>query len=141
MRFFARAHQMPARIATGLFILNSGMEKAEAGEETAQGVHGMAAGAYPQLKSLDPVRFTSLVAKAEIGLGAALLAPFVPSLLAGTALAGFAAGLLGVYLRTPGLRHEGSLRPTQQGIGIAKDVWLLGIGVGLMAEEALHRRR
>jgi hypothetical protein len=31
------------------------------------------------------------------------------------------------------------LRPTQQGTPIAKDVWLLGIGVGLLADELAER--
>jgi hypothetical protein len=32
------------------------------------------------------------------------------------------------------------LRPTQQGTPIAKDVWLLGIGVGLLADDLADRR-
>jgi hypothetical protein len=32
------------------------------------------------------------------------------------------------------MRQEGSLRPTQQGIPLAKDVWMLGIGISLIAE-------
>ena len=59
----------------------------------------------------------------------------VPSLAAGAALTAFAGGLVGLYLRTPGMREEGSLRPTQAGIGLAKDVWLLGIGLSLVLEE------
>ncbi|MBW8484764.1 hypothetical protein [Actinomadura parmotrematis] len=139
MRFLARPHQLPVRIATGAFILNSGLAKARADKETAQGVHGMASGTYPFLGSQDPERFTALLSKAEIAIGAALLVPFVPSLAAGAALTGFAGGLLGLYLKTPGMRQEGSLRPTQQGIPLAKDVWMLGAGLGLVAEE-LGRR-
>jgi len=52
----------------------------------------------------------------------------VPGKVAGAGLTAFAAGLLGLYLRTPGMR------PTQQGTAIAKDVWLLGIGLGLLAQ-------
>ncbi|GAA5061002.1 hypothetical protein HNP84_008879 [Thermocatellispora tengchongensis] len=135
MRLYARRHQMPARIATGAYILNSGLSKVNADAETAAGVHGMAAGTYPFLHDLEPERFTRMLSRAEIALGAALLLPVVPSLVAGAALTAFAGGLLGLYLRTPGLRQEGSLRPTQEGIGVAKDVWLLGIGVGLVVEE------
>jgi hypothetical protein len=61
-------------------------------------------------------------------------------LLAGAALTGFAGGLLGLYMKTPGMRREGSLRPSQQGIGLSKDIWLLGIGLGLVAEELAQRR-
>ncbi|WP_067485235.1 hypothetical protein [Actinomadura hibisca] len=135
MRLLARPHQLPARLATGAFILNSGLGKAKADKDTAAGIHGMASGTYPFLKGQDPERFTALLSKAEIGIGAALLLPFVPSALAGAALTGFAGGLLGLYLRTPGMRQPGSLKPTEQGIAIAKDVWMLGIGLSLVAEE------
>ncbi|MEU4834939.1 hypothetical protein [Streptosporangium sp. NPDC023615] len=135
MRLLSRPHQLPARIAVGAYILNSGLGKRSAGPETAEGLHGMAAGTYPFLKDMEPVRFVRLLSTAEIALGAALLIPVVPSLLAGAALTAFAGGLVGLYLKTPGMREEGSLRPSQQGIGIAKDVWLLGIGAGLVVEE------
>jgi len=45
-------------------------------------------------------------------------APVVPPALAGAGRTRFAGGLLGMYLRTPGRRQEGSLAPTQQGIAI-----------------------
>lgn len=32
------------------------------------------------------------------------------------------------------MRQEGSLAPTQDGTGIAKDVWMLGIGLGFVIE-------
>src|SRR3546814_11012635 len=95
----------------------------------------MAVGTYPFLKDMEPTRFLKLLAAAEIGVGTALLAPFVPSRLAGTALTGFGTGLLGLYARTPGLRREGSIWPTQSGIGISKDSWLVGIGLSLMASQ------
>lgn len=109
--------------------------------DTAAALHGMAAAAYPKVREQDAQAFTRRLSMAEISLGAALLIPMVPSLIAGAALAGFAAGLLGLYLRTPGLREEGSLRPTQQGLGNAKDVWLLGIGLSLVAEELTRDNR
>jgi hypothetical protein len=135
MKFATRAHQIPLRLATGVFCLNSGLGKREADEPTATGVHGMASGAYPFLAKQDPRRFIRLLSKAEIALGAALLIPAVPSLVAGAALTAFAGGLVGLYLRTPGMREEGRLRPTQQGITLAKDVWLLGIGLSMVLEE------
>jgi hypothetical protein len=135
MRIFARPHQIPPRVAAGAFILNSGLSKAGADEGTAAGTHGMAVGVYPFLEKHEPQEFTRLLAKSEIALGAALLLPMVPSLLAGAALTAFAGGLLGLYLKTPGMRQEGSLKPTPQGIGLAKDVWMLGIGLGLVLEE------
>ncbi|MFI7696344.1 hypothetical protein ACIBQ6_45255 [Nonomuraea sp. NPDC049655] len=135
MRFFVRPHQVPGRLAAAAIILNSGIGKTKADEQTAAGLHGMAAGTYPFLRGQDPVAFTRLLSKGELALGAALVLPFVPSLLAGAGLTAFAAGLLGLYLRTPGMREEGSLRPSQQGIGLSKDLWLLAIGLGLVIEE------
>jgi hypothetical protein len=32
------------------------------------------------------------------------------------------------------MREEGSLRPTQQGVPLAKDVWMLGIGATLIVD-------
>jgi hypothetical protein len=61
-------------------------------------------------------------------------ADVVPNVVAGAALTAFSAGLLGLYLRSPGMREEGSLRPTQQGMSIAKDVWMFGIGLTLLID-------
>ena len=140
VRLPVKLADMAPRVATGAFILNSGLSKRTADEGTAKGLHGMASGAYPVLGRLEPQQFAKLLSAGEITLGAALLAPVVPTALAGAGLAAFAGGLLGLYLRTPGLRKEGSLAPSQQGIGMAKDVWMLGIGVGFVVD-ALARRR
>jgi uncharacterized membrane protein YkgB len=64
-----------------------------------------------------------------------LLSPFVRNRVAGTALSGFAGGLLTMYLRTPALHEPGSIWPTSAGIGVSKDVWMLGIGLGLLADD------
>ncbi|MFJ8849751.1 hypothetical protein [Streptomyces sp. NPDC102437] len=129
---------VPPRLATGAFILNSGLGKLKADAETAEGLHGMACVAYPFLKKIEPERFTRLLAWSEIAVGGTLLAPFVPTRLAGLALTGFSGGLVGLYLRVPGLRESGSLRPTQNGIPMAKDFWMLGIGLGFLG--ACRRR-
>ena len=47
----------------------------------------------------------------------------------------FSGGLLGLYARTPGLRKQGSPFPTQQGIPLAKDAWLMSIGLGLVIDD------
>jgi uncharacterized membrane protein YphA (DoxX/SURF4 family) len=129
-----KLRHVPGRLVTGAFILNSGLSKRDVNEETAAMLHGMAAGAYPFLKSMPPRQFTTLVAAGEVTLGAALLLPLVPTAVAGAALTAFSAALLGLYLRTPGMREKGSLRPTQQGIGLAKDLWMFGIGLGLVID-------
>ena len=100
----------------------------------------MAAGAYPELKRVPPERFVRLLSTAEMALGAALLVPVLPSAVVGAGLAAFATGLFGLYVRTPGMHQEGSLRPTQEGVGLAKDVWLLAIGAALLLEDTLERR-
>ena len=129
-----RLRHLPGRLTTGVFIVNSGLSKRRADDDTAAGLHGMAALAYPFLHSLPPQRFVRLVCAGELALGTALLVPGVPTIVAGTALTAFSAGLLGLYLRTPGMRKEGSLRPTQQGITIAKDLWMFGIGLTLFID-------
>jgi uncharacterized membrane protein YkgB len=81
-----------------------------------------------------PTTFLKALAIAEMGLGTALLAPFVPNHLAGAWLTAFSGALLTMYMRTPALHEPGSIWPTQTGIGVSKDVWMLGIGVGLLAD-------
>jgi hypothetical protein len=133
--------QLPVRLTAGAYILNSGIEKWQADEQTAGAMHGFAASTYPAVKQIDPPTFLRVLAGTEIALGAALVLPTVPALLAGAGLAAFSAGLLGLYLKTPGMRQEGSLKPTQQGIPLAKDVWLLGIGAGLVIDDVTSRGR
>lgn len=139
MRFNVRLRHLPGRLATGTFILNSGLGKRHADRQTAESLHGMAANAYPFLAGLDPETFVKLLSTGEIALGTALLLPVVPSVLAGAALTGFSAGLLGVYARTPGMTKEGSVLPTEQGIALAKDVWMAGIGLDLVLDGLTNR--
>jgi uncharacterized membrane protein YphA (DoxX/SURF4 family) len=129
-----RLREFPPRTATGAFILHSGLEKWKGDEETAKGVHAMACSAYPLLEHLPAARFLRLLAAGEIATGAALLTPFVPTAVAGAALTGFSGALLGLYTRAPGLRQPGSVWPTRQGTGVSKDVWMFGIGLGLLAD-------
>ncbi len=139
MRLPITLSEIGPRISAGAFILNSGLGKRAADDQTAAGLHGFASGTYPFLKGVEPKQFVQALSTAEIAVGAALLTPFVPTALAGAVLTGFAGGLLGLYLRTPGMRKEGSLAPTQEGLSVAKDVWLLGIGVGLLTRGTVDR--
>jgi uncharacterized membrane protein YphA (DoxX/SURF4 family) len=134
MPFRIAARSLPGRLATGAFILHSGLEKWHGPIEQAEGVHGMAVNAYPFLKSIPPARFLKLLAASEVVTGALLLAPIVSNVVAGAALTGFAGSLLGMYARTPAMHKPGSVWPTQGGIAVSKDVWMLGIGLGLMAD-------
>jgi DoxX len=134
-----RLSHLPLRIATGAFILNSGLSKRELDPGAAKGMQAMAAGAIPQLGTMPPEQFGKLLSTAEIALGAALLLPIVPSALAGLGLTAFGAGLVQLYLKTPGMRQPGSIRPTQDGTAIAKDIWLVGAGLTLVLDDLLDR--
>ncbi|HTX83195.1 MAG TPA: hypothetical protein VME44_13490 [Streptosporangiaceae bacterium] len=137
---FLHLRNLPPRLATGGYVLHSGLEKWNGTEERAKGVHAMAAGAFPFLAKVPPTTFLKALSVAEIGVGAALLTPIVPNKVAGAALTAFAGGLVTMYLRTPSLHNPGSVWPTQAGVGVSKDVWMLGIGLGLLADDGCARK-
>lgn len=58
--------QFPARLATGAYIAHSGWDKWRADEATAEGVHAMAAGTYPVVKTVPPARSLRLLAAGEM---------------------------------------------------------------------------
>ncbi|MFY1692402.1 hypothetical protein [Plantactinospora sp. WMMB782] len=130
---------LPLRVAIGAFVLNSGVSKWNLEGDGAASMHGMAVGAIPPLRRLPAEQFARLLAGTEVALGAALLLPFVPSALAGLGLLGFGGGLLRLYWATPGMHEPGSPRPTQQGVPIAKDSWLVGAGLTLLLDDVLGR--
>ena len=132
---------MPLRLTTGSFILNEGLSKLQADEETSKHLHEVAARAYPVFEAVDHRSFTRALAVAETALGGALLLPVVRSRLAGMGLAAFAGGLLGLYLRSPGMHEPQSVRPTRDGVGLAKDVWMMGIALSLIVDNGGRRRR
>jgi hypothetical protein len=129
-----RIRELPERSIVGAYVLHTGIEKWHGTQETAEAVHGMAANAYPVFKSMQPTKFLRMLAVGEMAVGAALLLPFVPTALAGAALTGFSGALVGMYARTPGMRKESSIWPSNQGIAVSKDSWMLAIGLGLMAD-------
>ncbi|MFG2415295.1 MauE/DoxX family redox-associated membrane protein [Streptomyces goshikiensis] len=134
------ARQLPLRLTVGAFFLNSGLSKLHTDRAGAEGLQQFAATTYPFLGKLDAQRFAKLLAAGELAIAGALLVPVVPAVAAGAALTAFTAGLLGLYLRTPGMRREGSLLPTEQGTVLAKDLWLLGIGASLVIEGVTEHR-
>jgi uncharacterized membrane protein YphA (DoxX/SURF4 family) len=137
MKLGTVARFVPQRLATGAYILHSGLETWRGSPQQAEGVHGTAAGAHPFLADIPPATFLRALSVGEIAVGALLLLPFVPNRVAGTALTGFSGALLGMYLRTPALHRPASVWPSPQGIAVSKDVWMLGIGAGLVLDSAI----
>ncbi len=125
---------IPLRASTGAFILNSGLGKMKLDRDSAAGMQQMAAGAIPPVGKLDSEQFGKYLSYAETGLGAVLLAPFIPSRLAGIGLTAFSAALLAMYFKTPGMTQEDGVRPSQEGTAVAKDVWMFGIGLSLILD-------
>jgi hypothetical protein len=133
---------VPVRLATGAIIVDQGLQKLGADEDTAKWLHGQAVHAFPRLADMDPKDFVQLLSASEIALGAALLGiGFVPSTVAGLGLSLFAGCLTRLYLKTPGMRREGSIAPSHQGIGMAKDSWMLAIGTALVLDGLFGSRR
>jgi hypothetical protein len=129
-----RLSHLPLRLATGAFILNSGLDKRGLDADSAAGLQGMAAGAIPKVASMQPAQFGKALSTGEMALGAALLLPFVSPLKAGVALTAFSGGLLQMYRKTPNLTQADGIRPTQAGTAIAKDVFMLGAGLALVLD-------
>jgi hypothetical protein len=94
----------------------------------------MASNAFPALEKVEPKLFLRALGAGEIALGASLLLPVVPAAVAGAGLLAFSGSLLGLYWRTPHLHQSGDPRPSQDGVAIAKDVWLAGIGTSLIVD-------
>jgi uncharacterized membrane protein YphA (DoxX/SURF4 family) len=131
---FMHVRNIPTRVATGAYVLHSGIGKWNGSEEQAKGVHAMASGAFPFLAKVPPATFLKALSVAEIATGTALLTPLVHNRVAGAALTGFAGGLITMYLRTPALHEPGGIWPTPAGMTVSKDVWMLGIGLNLLTE-------
>lgn len=130
---FSLSHAV-LRLATGAYLLNSGISKLSLDEESAGSIQDMASNAVPQVKQLPPATFGKALAAGEIALGGALLLPLVPTKLAALGLTGFGSGLVAVYAKTPGLTQGDGIRPTQAGISMAKDTWLAAIGLALLLD-------
>jgi uncharacterized membrane protein YphA (DoxX/SURF4 family) len=119
---------------TGAYILNSGISKFSQPDDAAKTQHEAAGHAFPQVQNVPPGAFAKAVGVGETALGAALLLPIVSPAVAGVGLTVFAGALVGMYWRTPGMHQEGNPRPTVQGSGVAKDIWMFGIGTSLIID-------
>ncbi len=128
----SRVWQLPLRLATGAYILNSGIGKRAPNEERAKRLKAQAELAYPQFAAIEPLEFQRLLSRAEIALGVALLLPFLPSRLVGAALAVFSGSLLRLYWKNPDFHPPGDPRPSPPGIAVSKDVWMFAIALALI---------
>ena len=129
-----RISHLPLRLATGAYILNSGLGKRGADEGTATWMRDQASQVVPQAGGMAPQQFAKTLSAGEIALGAALLTPLISPLKAGIALTAFSTGLLQMYRKTPGMTQADGIRPTPEGLGMAKDVFLLGSGLALVLD-------
>jgi hypothetical protein len=100
----------------------------------------MASGAYPFLRHIEPTTFLRMLSMGEMATGTLVLLPIVPNRVAGAALTGFSGALVTMYLRTLTLRKPGSVWPSQSGIAVSKDVWMLAIGTGLILDSLTTSR-
>ncbi|WP_308036424.1 hypothetical protein [Arthrobacter sp. zg-Y1110] len=125
---------IPLRLTTGAYILNSGLNKRNMDAENAAYLQQMAANAFPQVQDIEPAKFGKLISTAEICVGLSLLIPFVPSRLAGLMLGCFSGGMVRMYLMTPGMTEADGIRPTPDGLGLAKDTWMAGIAAALVLD-------
>lgn len=107
---------LPARVTAGVLILNAGLDIRKLPDEAAAGMQDMGANGVPPVKRLSAGRFRELLSRSEVGLGAALLTPFVPSWVAGAGLAGFSGALM------------------------AKDTVMFGTGITLVLDDLLSKK-
>ena len=123
------------RAVPGAYLLQSGYGKLGMDEEAAEGLKQFAATGVPQFADWDARTFARFVAGSELGLGAALLTPFVSKRLAGAGLLAFSAGLLSMYYRNPAMTLEDGFRPSPEGIALSKDNLLAAIGAALVTQK------
>jgi len=122
------------RGVTGAFITNTGVGKIGMPAEHSAGIQQAAASGIPALAKLPSDKFGSWLGWAETAIGATLLAPFVPNRVAGAALTAFSGGLLSMYFRNPENTEADGIRPSQEGMGLSKDVFMLAIGLSLLTK-------
>lgn len=129
------------RAVPGAFIVNSALGKLGADAETSAGMQQMAASGIPALKNLPSDQFGKILGASELAVGGALLSPFVSNRLAGAALSAFGAGLLTMYFKNDSMTESDGIRPSQEGIPLAKDSWLVAMGAALIAMDSSERVR
>lgn len=128
------------RAIPGALIADSGISKLGMDAESSKGLQDFAATGIPQVKELPSDKFGTIIGASEVAVGGALLAPFVSNRLAGLALTTFGAGLLSIYFRNDDMTREDGIRPSQDGMSIAKDSMMVAIGTGLIALDQQDRK-
>jgi hypothetical protein len=66
MGLLVKARHLPVRTAIGAFMLSDGLDKPSADADEVGHLHGLAAGAYPVVKDVDPARVVKTVSAGEI---------------------------------------------------------------------------
>ncbi|HJD79854.1 MAG TPA: hypothetical protein K8V93_12755 [Corynebacterium pollutisoli] len=123
------------RGVTGAFVTNAGVGKIGMPAECSAGVQQAASSGIPALAKLPSDKLGTWLGYAETAIGASLLAPFVPNKVAGAALTAFSGGLLSMYFRNPENTEADGIRPSQEGMALSKDVFMLAIGLALMTQD------
>ncbi|MGP6174327.1 hypothetical protein [Corynebacterium sp. A21] len=118
---------------SGAYILQSGVGKLGMPTEAAAGVQEFAATGIPAVKKMSPATFGKFLSYSEVGIGAALLTPFVPTKIAGAAMGAFTAGLLAIYFRNEAMTQADGIRPSEAGTGLSKDLFMAAISAALIA--------
>lgn len=121
------------RVIPGAFFLSSGISKLKMDEEASAGLQQFAGTGMPFVEEVPAHQFGPVVGASEAIIGGALLALPIPNRLAGAMLTPFAIGLCSLYFADPANRQEDGITPTEQGMSLAKDSWLVALGLGLMA--------
>lgn len=129
------------RAIPGAFILNSGIGKLGMDEGTATYLQQTAANGVPMVENMTSEQFGKFLSYGEIAVGAALLLPFVPTRVAGAALTTFSAGLVANYFSIDSMTKDDGVRPSEDGIPLAKDTWLAAIGLALMFTSGAKKKK
>ena len=129
-----RLSHVPLRVTTGAFLLDEGLGTRTLVRERTDGVQPMAEGVAAQVPQVQPAAVSKALTAGEVALGAVMLAPFVSPVVAGVALTAFSGALLRTWWMTPGTHEPGSIKPTRDGAAVAKDLWLMGAGLALVAD-------
>lgn len=128
------------RAVPGAFIVNAAVGKFGSSPEKSAGLQQFAATGIPALKKLPSDQFANILAGAELAVGGALFSPFTSNRVAGAALASFGAGLLTMYFRNPNMTLEDGIRPSEEGLQLSKNIFLVAIGAALVTMDCSDRR-